>query len=151
MAQINFEDELSVDLINSLAAYKAKEAGVFGRVKLETEDIGILGAAMTDAQKTSARFLSNEISREETKEELKETIFTTVRTFLNNLADKVLDPVADLFKNKWPVIGQVIDSAKEYIKKTFVDVVVDKAKEIGTRIFNSIKEKLKSSITGGSG
>lgn len=149
MEHKEFEDELPDDLINSLAAYKTKEAGAFGRAKLETEDIGILGAAMTDVQKTSSRFLSNEISKEEAKEEFKEIIFTTVRTFLNNLADKAMDPIAELFKNKMPAINQVVDSAKEFIKKALVEVVIDKAKEIGNRAFNFIKEKLKTKILGG--
>ncbi len=145
MAHEEFEDELSVDLINSLAAYKAKEAGAFGRAKLETEDIGILGAAMTDVQKTSSRFLSNEISREEAKEEFKETIFTTVRTFLNKYADKVLDPIAEIVKNQWPAITKIIDSAKEFIKKALVEVAADKLEEIGNKVSNFIKEKLRIS------
>ncbi|MGD0283251.1 MAG: hypothetical protein ABSB95_12920 [Dissulfurispiraceae bacterium] len=136
-------NSLLIDLINSLASFKAKEAGFFGKAKLDTEDIGVFGAAISDVQETSARYLAKEINREEAKEELQDTISAAVKTFLHGIADKALTPVAEFFKEKWPAFSVAIEGAKEFVKQNAVDFVVDTVKEGVGKVINVIREKLR--------
>lgn len=143
MEREDLKNEIEMDYINALATYKAKEAGAFGRIQMETEEIGIFGAAMSDVQKTIARFLLKEISKEEAKEELKQTAFTAVKTLITTVAHKAIDSVATFLKIKLPALSSVIEAGKEFVKREIVEKVVDKVVETGKKAVNWIKEKLK--------
>lgn len=134
------KDQFVKDLINALAVYKAKEAGVFGQVKLEAEEIGVIGAATTDIQDTSIKYINAEISKENAIAETKSALATTVSIFIKTMVDKAIDPIAEVIKTKIPALAKVIDVTKEWIK-TYI--TVEKIKETGRRVSNWVREKLK--------
>ncbi|MEJ5301334.1 MAG: hypothetical protein WHS38_10135 [Thermodesulforhabdaceae bacterium] len=133
-------EERSLDLINSLAVYKAKEAGFFGRENIDAEDAGIIGATVTEFQKTTTQLVSGEISREQAKSELEEVISTSVKCFINRVAGAVLDVAATVIKNRIPILGKVIDGVKEFVKTKVVGYVADKVATAAKKVFGFFKK-----------
>lgn len=136
------EDVTLNDLINSAATFKAREAGYFGKAKLQEEEIGVFGAAMSDIQETTAKLADKKITAEEAKEEIKWTLWTVVKTYLHGLVDILVEPIAIQIKLVVPIFSKVIDGVKEFVKVKIVDYAVDKVREYGTKLFNWGKQKL---------
>ncbi len=137
---ISEKKEFVKDLINALAIYKAKEAGAFGRVNLQTEEAGVLGGMMTDVQNASLQYTSREISKEDAIQEVKLALSVAAETILRIIANVVVEPIAIFIKTRIPVLSKVVDTAKEYVKNLFVE----KIKKAGARIFKFVKEKIFS-------
>lgn len=125
----------SLDLINSLALYKAQEAGVIDEEKISTKLLGICGSVMTDISNTGARYLSKEIKKEEAKQVIKNTVEVATK----NIIDVGIDSAAEFVKKRMPILSSIVNIAKEYVK-TKAAKIVNKVFEKGEKIWNKIKD-----------
>lgn len=140
------KEQRIIDLINALALYKAKEAGAFGRTKIETQEIGTMGGLMTDVQTTLVGLDSGQITKSQAKEAIKESIETTIKIFIKRAAFKAVDAIAEFAKQKIPLLTPVIDAAKEFIKRSVIDKAVDKVVEVGKAVVNKVGNFLKEKL-----
>jgi hypothetical protein len=124
----------SNDAVNSLAVVMAREAGAFGKQVVSNTMTGVFGGMLTDAQETTAKFISGDINKEEVKQELKSIYTSGVNSGLKNAVSIAIDAAAEILMIKiFPLqlIRPIINAGKERIKKLvtpFVEVAAEKVK-----------------------
>lgn len=140
------KEQRTIDLINAFALYKAKEAGAFGRAKLETQEVGTIGGLVTDVQLTLSKLNEGQITKNQAKEAIKQSIETTIKISIKKAAFKAVDAVAEYANQKIPVLRPVIDATKEFVKNTIIDKVVDKAVEVGKAAVDKVRDFFKKRV-----
>lgn len=131
-----------VDLINSLAVMKAKEAGLLGKTDLTAKEAGVLGAMMSDFQDTTARFEEKEISEEEAKNRYEDAFWRALESMFLFFYDVVTKSFILLLVRRIPVVAKVAEEGVQWARRHIVKQAVRKTVEVAQKGWNWLKEKI---------
>lgn len=119
MAEQGKEKQI-LDILVSLALYKAREAGLI-KGDVSNREIGVLGGAQADALRIFQALKSGEISVEEAENAIRRIVYST----LTAPADVISTHIKAAISNRIPVLAPIIDSTVDLVKEKVAEKVAD--------------------------
>lgn len=135
----NKENIKLTDIINALALLKAKESGLVDQM-ITNKEIGILGASSSQVMEVISQYEQGQITKEEAKEKIKKIVVVVV---IAKTIEKVTDGVTKVLSTRLPAFAMIFEGVSKYVKNNSMKIA-QKTVEIGTKLFNKAKEKLKA-------
>jgi len=128
------------DLVNTIAYYKAKKAGLIEDIGLPDTAFGTLGAMASDIQENMISYASGEITKNDLEENIDRTVVTGFTAIVVKAYEVVEKPVLSSIKSKLPpVLSNVVDSAAKFVKEK----IIKKGAEVGEKAWNGFKSFFK--------
>jgi|GEM_PF-1924568 len=140
---INEDIELKgEDLINAVAYYKAKEAGLIEDTGIPDSSYGVLGAMATDVMTATRDYFEGKINEEELESSIDRSLFTAVSTIATTAITAVTKPIGEFIKSKIPpVLHHVVDGAITFVREKLVKEAV-RLVEKGWNLAKSFVKKI---------
>ena len=134
------EEIRECDLVNSVAYYKAKKAGLIQDIGLPDTAFGTLGAMASDIQENMISYASGEITKNDLEENIDRTVVTGFTAIVVKAYEVVEKPVLSSIKSKLPpVLSNVVDSAAKFVKEK----IIQKGAELIEKAWNGVKSFFK--------
>jgi len=128
------------DLVNTIAYYKAKKAGLIEDIGLPDTAFGTLGAMASDIQENMISYARGEITKNDLEENIDRTVVTGFTAIVVKAYEVVEKPVLSFIKSKLPpVLSNVVDSAAQFVKEK----IIKKGAELIEKGWNWLKSKVK--------
>jgi len=130
-----------IDLINAVAYYRAKEAGLIEDIGAPASTYGILGAMVSDIQESVISYTKGEITKETLESDIDKAIVTGFTAIVVKVYETIIEkPLINKIKSKLPpILSNAVDAATLFVKEK----IITKGAELIEKGWNWLKEQAK--------
>lgn len=130
------------DLVNAIAYYKAKEAGLIEDIGMPDSSYGVLGAMASDVLNATVDYFDGKINEEEMESSIDKAVISGFTAIVVSTYDTVSKAVGSIVKSKLPsVLHPVVNGAIKFVREKVVKGAV-KLVEKGWNLLKSSVKKL---------